>query len=288
MKAKKIASLACAFLLACSACPVSVSARNDNLIDYRLVYDKDTGTLYYRCEDLSTSEVFAYDFIDDGYSFIGYDDPSIDYPVYYSRVPEFYAKEVDGFTYFLKVYEYSYDELSDEISEYYKDCDIIQTVNLFVMKDGVTYHQFSKYSFDDNDEFLGYEFYYGVESINDASITQESILSSINGDTVYCGDKRYEELCRWFYEIQACKEKFENSDIMTLEDEIEIPTVKGDATGDGEVDITDVIFANKAVLGQKQLNDEQTKALDIDGNGIVDATDSLTMMKYIVGLIETL
>ncbi|MDE5737882.1 MAG: dockerin type I repeat-containing protein [Oscillospiraceae bacterium] len=63
---------------------------------------------------------------------------------------------------------------------------------------------------------------------------------------------------------------------------------KGDVTGDGEVDITDIIVANKAILGQKPLTAEQVKALDIDQNGIVDTTDSLMIMKYIVGLIESL
>ncbi|MBD5142672.1 MAG: hypothetical protein HDT22_03565 [Ruminococcus sp.] len=52
--------------------------------------------------------------------------------------------------------------------------------------------------------------------------------------------------------------------------------------------LTDIIVANKAILGQKTLTAEQVKALDIDGNNIVDATDSLTIMKYIVGLIESL
>ena len=74
--------------------------------------------------------------------------------------------------------------------------------------------------------------------------------------------------------------------ILPLESETTV--TKGDATGDGEVDITDIIVANKAILGQKTLTAEQVKALDIDGNSIVDATDSLTIMKYIVGLIESL
>ncbi|MDE6707132.1 MAG: leucine-rich repeat protein [Oscillospiraceae bacterium] len=74
--------------------------------------------------------------------------------------------------------------------------------------------------------------------------------------------------------------------ILPLESETTV--TKGDATGNGEVDITDIIIANKAILGQKTLTAEQVKALDIDGNGIVDTTDSLAIMKYIVGLIESL
>ena len=103
----------------------------------------------------------------------------------------------------------------------------------------------------------------------------------------YTNDEDIEEF------IQVCEENniafvALDADTATLEDEIEIPAVKGDATGDGEVDILDIITANKAILGQKTLTPEQTQALDIDGNGIVDTTDSLAIMKYITGLTESL
>lgn len=62
----------------------------------------------------------------------------------------------------------------------------------------------------------------------------------------------------------------------------------GDANGDNAIDILDVIITNKAVLGKETLLDTQITALDIDGNGKVDASDSLAVMKYIVGLVENL
>ena len=62
----------------------------------------------------------------------------------------------------------------------------------------------------------------------------------------------------------------------------------GDVTGDSKADILDVVTINKAVLGKEFLTSEQVKAIDFNGNGKPDASDSLTLMKYIVGLIETL
>lgn len=60
----------------------------------------------------------------------------------------------------------------------------------------------------------------------------------------------------------------------------------GDANLDGEIDILDVILINKAVLGKEILTFLQTRACDVDSNGIVDATDSLNIMKFIVGLSD--
>ena len=64
--------------------------------------------------------------------------------------------------------------------------------------------------------------------------------------------------------------------------------LKGDATGDGEVDIIDVISVNKAILGQTVLSISAQQASDIDGDGIVSPSDSLAIMQYIVGLSEEL
>lgn len=64
--------------------------------------------------------------------------------------------------------------------------------------------------------------------------------------------------------------------------------IKGDATGDGEVDILDVITVNKAILGKEIISQEQLEAIDFNDNGKPDSDESLTLLKYIVGLIENL
>ncbi|MBR4319255.1 MAG: dockerin type I repeat-containing protein [Oscillospiraceae bacterium] len=62
--------------------------------------------------------------------------------------------------------------------------------------------------------------------------------------------------------------------------------MKGDVSGDADVNILDVISINKAVLGKETLSQEQNQAADLDGNGKVDANDALLLLKYIVGLEE--
>ncbi|MBD5142260.1 MAG: hypothetical protein HDT22_01425 [Ruminococcus sp.] len=69
---------------------------------------------------------------------------------------------------------------------------------------------------------------------------------------------------------------------------VETKVIAGDANGDSEIDIIDVIAMNKVILGQKQFTAEQIKACDFNQNGIVDPDDSLLLMKYIVGLIDIL
>lgn len=66
------------------------------------------------------------------------------------------------------------------------------------------------------------------------------------------------------------------------------PLLAGDATGDGSVDILDVITINQAILGKDTLTEAQLKAIDFNGNSKPDSEDSLTVMKYIVGLISSL
>ena len=61
----------------------------------------------------------------------------------------------------------------------------------------------------------------------------------------------------------------------------------GDVTGDGAVDILDVITVNKAVLGKESLTDVQNRAADVNKSGNPDSVDSLMILKKIVGLIDT-
>ena len=63
---------------------------------------------------------------------------------------------------------------------------------------------------------------------------------------------------------------------------------KGDASGSGSVDIIDVIIANRAIQGIDTLTDEQLEAIDLNKNGKPDSDDAVTLLKYIVGLIDSL
>lgn len=62
----------------------------------------------------------------------------------------------------------------------------------------------------------------------------------------------------------------------------------GDLTGDGKVNILDVITLNKNLLVGEPLDAASQKAADALRDGKLDAKDSLTILKYTVGLVTTL
>jgi len=62
---------------------------------------------------------------------------------------------------------------------------------------------------------------------------------------------------------------------------------QGDASGDGKVDVLDVITINKAAMGKETLSPEQLKAIDFNQNSKPDSEEALMLLKYIVGLITS-
>ena len=64
--------------------------------------------------------------------------------------------------------------------------------------------------------------------------------------------------------------------------------LSGDADGNGTINILDVISINKAILGKETLAPEQLKAIDFNHNDKPDSEESLTILKYIVGLVTSL
>ena len=86
---------------------------------------------------------------------------------------------------------------------------------------------------------------------------------------------------------QAYAEKY-NIEFVSLGEAPETPEIKkGDINGDNEIDIKDVVFVNKAVLGKEILTEQQANAADVDNDGYVKATDALSIMKYVVKLIDS-
>lgn len=62
----------------------------------------------------------------------------------------------------------------------------------------------------------------------------------------------------------------------------------GDITMDTETDILDVVTINRVVVGVEEVLDVQRMAGDINQNGILDLSDSLSILQYTVGLIDDL
>ncbi len=60
-------------------------------------------------------------------------------------------------------------------------------------------------------------------------------------------------------------------------------TIMGDATGDGEADILDLLVIQKHIVEVQKLEGAKYKAANLDRNGVVDILDLLLMQKHIVG-----
>lgn len=65
----------------------------------------------------------------------------------------------------------------------------------------------------------------------------------------------------------------------------EHPTLYGDTNCDGEVDILDVITLNKYLLGTGELSDAGKRNADVDRSNVMDATDSLNILKCVVEML---
>ena len=61
--------------------------------------------------------------------------------------------------------------------------------------------------------------------------------------------------------------------------------IKGDPTGDGNINIQDLLRVQKYILGYTDLNGSYLKAGDTNQDGIVDIVDLLRAQKHILGYL---
>ncbi len=80
---------------------------------------------------------------------------------------------------------------------------------------------------------------------------------------------------------------FAEEETTESEGTVQTDILAGDVNLDNKVNILDVIALNRAILGKDLLTDIQNLAADINQDKLVDATDSLTILKQIVGIVET-
>ena len=65
-------------------------------------------------------------------------------------------------------------------------------------------------------------------------------------------------------------------------------TIKGDLTGDGKADISDLMMLAQAVNGRTSLTAEQSTAADVTGDGKADIADLMKLAQFVNGKIDTL
>ncbi len=81
------------------------------------------------------------------------------------------------------------------------------------------------------------------------------------------------------------KETEKPSDETKPAGELPAVTLCGDANCDKELSIMDVISVNKFLTGAKELAPQEEANADTDGNGTIDSSDSLNILKAVVGMI---
>ncbi len=144
-----------------------------------------------------------------------------------------------------------------------------------------------------------------IGSVYDEPILETFAVESLDGNdyTASCKFIFDESWFRYYYDFLLEKDYYQPSGIdwsslragdkvtfYTYEGVPMLPTsvaYAGDANADGGVTIADVIFLNRQILGDTGLartTFNQTLA-DYDANGIIDAADSLMILKRIVELI---
>lgn len=68
----------------------------------------------------------------------------------------------------------------------------------------------------------------------------------------------------------------------------EAPLAAGDLNGDASIDILDVITVNKFLLGGISLTDPQRECADVFHDKMLDTTDALTLLKFVVEIVPSL
>ncbi|GEM_PF-3044264 len=117
-----------------------------------------------------------------------------------------------------------------------------------------------------------------IVSCSDEDILQEEIRP-------FCESLTLPEGCYYEFLVSVTEPAIEPAIPETTEVcSSELTIFAGDVNLDNHVNILDVILLNRAVLGKETLTEIQNLAADINQDKLVDATDSLMILKQIVGM----
>ncbi len=104
----------------------------------------------------------------------------------------------------------------------------------------------------------------------------EEIALGANGQASYCVN----------YTVFLTEQKAVAPETESESESTEQTILYGDANCDGIVNILDVITLNKSVFGKEILSESGTRNADVDNNNSADSTDSLNILKLIVGILK--
>ncbi|MDE6657410.1 MAG: dockerin type I repeat-containing protein [Oscillospiraceae bacterium] len=122
-------------------------------------------------------------------------------------------------------------------------------------------------------------------------------------DGKYCYDKKeylddvelmekFEELCMAISNGEIPREEGLAIAEAAINREISVEElasiIRGDATQDEEVSIADVVLINRVVLGKDSVQGAAEYAADVNNDGCIDANDALSVMQFVVGLVDEL
>ena len=123
--------------------------------------------------------------------------------------------------------------------------------------------------------------YYGMKDAS-AEYSTESSIISITPDGVITPKKEGTAIVHvTFKGSEHIKES--GFDVTVI-----VSGMKGDITGDGNADISDLRLVLRAVCGKVELTDAQTSAADVETDGKVDIQDLRKILRFVCGKVETL
>ncbi len=136
----------------------------------------------------------------------------------------------------------------------------------------------------------------GLTAVNSNNVTYDLYEKRVSaGDTITLGTNGQSETCVNYtvFAVPVQTEPTTETTEPTTEETTESSEpasepLYGDANCDDTVDILDVIKLNKALLAGESLTDAGARNADVDGDGQPTAADSLSILKYTIGLVASL
>ena len=118
---------------------------------------------------------------------------------------------------------------------------------------------------------------------------QVNILTENLRSYLLSNDADY-SIVRLVYDESVIEDEKPNEDEKPAEEEKPADPVyaTGDIDGSGTIDVTDLTEVSLALLGDRDLTDEQQKAADVDGDGSLSLADLAKIRQYLSKKIDSL